>query len=359
MHRIGLIGAGWISEAHARGWETVPDRAEVVAVADVDEEAAARLATRFSAKAYSDYRSLLDEASADAVDVCLPPHLHSQVVPELARRGIDVLCEKPVARDLAEADAIGAVVRAAGIKYLPAHNSLFYPPVERAREYLRRGDLGPLFHLRSWDCDSDLGPARFGASRTPPEQRPGEDWRGSPSTLGGGALIDGGFHAIYRLLYLAPYGVTEVSAMIGQFHPDLGWESEDTAALLLRFEDGSLGEVVISYAFDAPTTGTDRLFTAVGREGVLSGNESDLQLRLGKWSTPSVQNLSKLQGESAWYETFRLEINHFLDVIEGRAAPIQTYLDARRALGVVRAAYESAETGRTVQLPDVKGDQTT
>ena len=64
--------------------------------------------------------------------------------------------------------------------------------------------------------------------------------------------------------------------MTAQFHPDLTWEGEDTAALLLRFEGGTIGELIISYAFDAPTTGDERLFTVVGRDGTLSGDEAQL-----------------------------------------------------------------------------------
>jgi len=351
MRRIGLIGAGWITEAHAPGWEAAHERAKVVAVADPHDPSATRLADRFGARPFADYRRLLDEVPVDAVDICVPPHLHVQIVSDVVERGIHVLCEKPVARDLAEADLIGQAIAAAGITYLPAHNTVHYPTIRRAHEYLTRGDLGPCLLLRSWDCDSEAVPTRLAVSPPPPEHREGNQWRASKSTLGGGALIDGGFHGVYRLLYLSANPVTEVSAMLGRFNPLLERDSEDTAAILLRFSDGSLGEVVISYALDPPTTGPDRMFTASCRDGALSGNEAELQLRLARWDTPSVQELSGFRREIAWRETFKLEISHFLDVLDGLTAPIQTFDDARRALELVRAAYESAESGRTIALP--------
>ncbi len=350
MYRIGLIGAGAISAVHQPAWEAAHARAEVVAVADRDIEAAERLASVFQAKTFPGFRELFRDAAVDAVDICLPPKLHVEVVTEAARRGVHVLCEKPVARSLQEADEIGTEVRASGITYLPAHNTIFYPTIRRAREYLARGDLGAVSFVRSWDCETELTPRAFGEARNPPAHRPGEDWRSSTELLGGGALIDGGFHGVYRLLYLVQKQVTRVTALTGRFHPELGWQGEDTALLTVQFSDESLGEVLISYAFDSPTIGPDRLFTAVGREGVLSGNEAELQLRLATWERASVQRLSDLRGQIAWRDTFRREIEHFLDVLDGRTAPIQTFDEARAALQLIRAAYEAADTGRTVLL---------
>lgn len=348
MFRIGLIGAGWIAKAHARAWAAVRDRATVIGVADINIDSAASLAAQFGARAYTDYRQLVDEG-VDAVDICLPPHLHRQVVSDCAERRINIMCEKPIARDLAEVDAIERAITAGGVVYLPAHNSLFYPTVRQAARYLADGDLGPLTLLRSWECDQDFASRRFGLT-TGPSPRPGEEWRSSRRLLGGGALIDGGFHAVYRLLYLAQQPVAAVNAMMGRFHPDLGRETEDTAILLVRFADGALGEVIVSYAFDPPTLGPDTLFAAIGRDGLLSGNEAELHLRLGSWTTASSQRLSDLRGNSAWAETFRLEVAHFLDVLEGLDRPIQTIADSRSALALIRAAYQSMETGRTTDV---------
>ena len=203
MYRIGLIGAGWITEVHAAGWRAAADRSTVVGVADIDADSAARLASQFDAASFTDYRQMLDETRPDAVDICVPPHLHLPIVSEAARRGIHVLCEKPIARDLDEADQIGSAIDQAGIVYVPAHDTVFYPTIRRAREYLERSDLGALSFIRSWECDTDVMPSRFGPPPRSPEHGGGETWRASRSLLGGGALIDGGFHGVYRLLYLA------------------------------------------------------------------------------------------------------------------------------------------------------------
>jgi predicted dehydrogenase len=349
--RIGLIGAGWISEDHLRGWNAVRDRAQAVAVADIDENAAQRLARQYSAKAYTQYLEMLAREALDAVDICVPPHLHQEIVSAAARAGVNVLCEKPVARDLEEADQIDAVVRSCGILYIPAHNTVFLPTVQRAKAYLSQGDLGRIYWMRSLECYTDLPPTRLGARQMAvPEALKGPAWRASKTLLKGGALIDGGFHAVYRLLYLSGSKPVAVSAMLSLYHPGLDWETEDTAILLVQFDDGMIGEVIISYAFNAPTLGEDRLFTIAGREGILAGNEHSLYLQIAGWQQTTVQALSSIQGDAAGTASIAAEIAHFVDCLEGRTEPIQTFSDARLALQVVRAAYQSAEQGATVRI---------
>ena len=329
------MGAGWIASVHADAWEAACDRAQVAAVVDTDEQAAMRLASRFGARAFTSLDTLLQSRLVDAVDVCVPPGANLAVVTSAAQHGLHVMCEKPVGRTLDEVDEIARAIAASGVTYMPVHNTLFYPTMDRARQYVRQGDLGSVFTVRSWDCDTDLEPTRFGVALAQKSTGSIDPWRSSPQLAGGGALIDGGFHAVYRMLYLWPRPVKKVAAMMGQFHPELGWESEDTALLTIQFEGDSLGQVLISYAFDAPTTGRDRLFAVCGRDGVLAGDESGLELKFHKWDSPSIQKLGTKHGKQAWRETFHDQVDHFLDVLDGSVQPIQTIADARRSLEVI------------------------
>jgi predicted dehydrogenase len=138
--------------------------------------------------------------------------------------------------------------------------------------------------------------------------------------------------------------------MGARYSPEFGYEAEDTAILLLGFDGGGLAEVTYSVALHALATQWDPLFTLVGTEGVLSGDEARLEFRPASWDHPARHRLSQLRGESAWLDTFRLEVAHFLDVLEGVAAPIATVDDARRTLDVIHAAYASIESGATVAL---------
>ena len=352
--RVGLLGAGWVSRAHAEGWLAVKDKAQVVAVADIDVSSADTIAALLGAHAFVDYRQLLEREKPDAIDVCVPPHLHVEVVSSAAELGIHILCEKPLACDMEQADRIGEKIRQSGIAYMAAHNSLFYPTVRRAKTYLENRDLGDIRFIRTSEFPVDPAPRHWGPNpMAPVEAEAAGTWRASKSLLQGGALMDGGFHAVYRLLYLAsakPVAVTAMMSRLGKGPRWEKWEAEDTAVVTVQFSDGSLGEAVVSYAFDSARSMLDRLFSIAGSEGELMGNEHTLSLRPAGWEQPATQRLSPLRDRQAWRASIAAEIEHFADALIQGLEPYPTYGHALETLRLVRAAYESVDQRKTVCL---------
>jgi predicted dehydrogenase len=154
---------------------------------------------------------------------------------------------------------------------------LFYPTTRLARAYLDRGDLGEVFFVRTSEHYPTIASRRWGANPlSVPEPEYGDTWRGSKALLNGGALMDGGYHPIYRLLYLARSKPVAVSAIMARLRRSVKWEAEDTALVSVQFSDGSLGETLITYAFDSPRPDADRLFSVAGQDGVMMGNEHTL-----------------------------------------------------------------------------------
>src|SRR5699024_12871648 len=94
--RIGLIGAGGIATAHLAGYAAIPDRARVVAIADANPEALAARTAETGATGYSDFLELVKDPEVDAVDICLPHHLHRAAIVAAAEAGKHILCEKPL-----------------------------------------------------------------------------------------------------------------------------------------------------------------------------------------------------------------------------------------------------------------------
>ena len=112
--RVGIIGCGSISQAHVRGWNAIPNKARVVAVADVSERNAELVSGLVGgARIVKDYRDLLASDEVDAVDVCLPHHLHKDAIVAAARAGKHVLCEKPLCLSFEEAREIKKALDAA------------------------------------------------------------------------------------------------------------------------------------------------------------------------------------------------------------------------------------------------------
>jgi predicted dehydrogenase len=352
--RIGLVGAGLAGSHHASAWAQLTDRARVVAVAEASADAAARAASGLGARTYASLEDLLGAEEVEAVDICVPPHLHADLVGRAAEAGVHILCEKPMATSLEDAHRIAEAVRSAGVVYLAGHNTLFLPTIQRAHALIERGELGPLYLIRSMDCfeGSWTVPARLALDEydLPAFFAPGA-WRTQRDLLRGGALTDGGVHAIYRLLHLAGSPPAAVWASTRRVRDDLPLEGEDSALVLIEFVDGVLGEVIVSYAFGPPTTGSDTLFVALGREGQLGGDEVELTFRPGGWDTPARRRLSDLEGrEAIWHATLVSELAHFLDCITLGHEPVAGLREAMTALAVVKAAYRSAHEGVRVEL---------
>jgi predicted dehydrogenase len=344
--KVGLIGCGGITHIHVEGWKAIVDRAQIVAVADVSEENARMRAEQIGGEVeiYSDYNALLADAEIDAVDIALPHHLHRDAIVAAAEAGKHLMTEKPLCLTLDEAADIAKAVKEGGITMMAAHNQLFMPPMMRAKQMLLQGDLGRIYMIQSIDCfinqrslsqdKSTWGqPAEFAAT----------GWRNDPAKIGGGELIDTGYHPTYRLLFLAGARPTEVMAMLNTYRLPL--EREDTADVLVKFENGVIGQIITSWAMPGPGSG-ETIFTVNGERGRLWAEPDKLYYQPNGFTTPSVLDFSGRMPAS----TFAAEIVHFVDAIEGGFVPLHSVAEATEVLQIILAAYRSTAEGTIVKL---------
>jgi predicted dehydrogenase len=320
--RVGLIGGGGIAGAHIRGYREHADRIGVTAVADIGETALKRRTGELGVPGFADYRDLLREAPIDAVDICLPHHLHRDAIVRAAESGRHILCEKPLCLSAREAGDVVAAVRANGVTLMCAHNQLFLPAVAKARELLDAGVLGRVYEVRTTDSFwNDFDPTTMG-------------WRASAATSGGGELIDTGYHPTYLLLHLAGGTPIEATAMLST-HRLTFMEGEDSAQVLVRFDHGVVGQMVTSWAY-TPAPITER-FSVVGERGSLfspDGVSLTVTPRDGVSQTYSAEPV----------DTFVAEIGHFADSLIAGTRPLHTEVEGIAALGILLAAYQGAAT---------------
>jgi predicted dehydrogenase len=137
--KVGLLGGGGIVDAHIRGYRAYADAIEVIAVADVVGETARRRAAELGAAAYTDFRQMILSEHLDAVDICLPHHLHAEAILAAAQAGKHILCEKPLCLTVQEANQVQRAVNAAGVTLMCAHNQLYLPAVTKAKQLLDSG----------------------------------------------------------------------------------------------------------------------------------------------------------------------------------------------------------------------------
>ena len=339
--RVGIIGSGNIANPHARGWNTYPDRAEIVAFADLDTTRAQQMSNKHTggkAVVFGSGEEMLAEADLDVVDICLPHHLHTGAIIAAAEAGKAILCEKPLCTTLADAAKIRDVVRETGVTFMGAHNQLFQPSLLEARRLMDGGFIGDRYLLRSIETFQSREWRRFGKAAS--DQREW-GWRSDIAQAGGGELIDTGYHGTYRLLSLAGSRPVEVTAILSKFFQK-GLTTEDTAMVIVRFESGAVGEILTSWALDVVGS---RHFEVQGELGALSGGPRSLEHQLYGWPDSATKTFDPV-------ESFTLEIGHFIDVLTSGAANPADIDETARTLQVIKAAYLSADLGRTVRLPE-------
>ncbi|MEA3345987.1 MAG: Gfo/Idh/MocA family oxidoreductase [Chloroflexota bacterium] len=345
--KIGLIGCGGISRAHVEGWKTVVDRAEIVAVADISGEAAEERAAQIGhqVKIYADYNDLLEDEEIDAVDIMLPHHLHHDAIVATAEAGKDLMVEKPLCLSLDEAAGIAQAVKGSGIIMMAAHNQLFFPSVLQAKQMIVKGDLGEIYMVNSVDCGAHRRPLNLDKSgwSKSASHPAATGWRSDPAKMGGGELIDTGYHPTYRLLFLAGQKPVEVSALLGTYRLPL--KREDTANVLVGFEKGMTGKIFSSWAMRAPGA-RPTLFNVMGEAGQLWGEIDKLYFQPVGFQTPAVVEYPGWD----YGRSFAAEITHFVDAIEGGFEPLYSVAEATKTLRVILAAYQSIEEGIIVKL---------
>jgi predicted dehydrogenase len=332
--RVGLIGAGNIAGAHIRGYLQAAEFARVSAVADIDAEQAHRLAERVgNAKVFLDYRDMIASSLIDAVDICLPHHLHRDAIVAAAAAGKHILCEKPLCLTVDEAEAVTHAVAAAGITLMCAHNQLFLPPVATAREMISQGKLGKVYAARTTDSFFASGgdATAFG-------------WRARRATSGGGELIDTGYHPTYLLLHLVNSEPMKVAAMLSRHRLEF-MEAEDSANVLVEFADATVGNIVTSWAHEP--AGCTEKFSVVGEAGSLWSD------RLSLFYKPRGGDQVVVLESKVEPDTFVLEIADFISCLREGRRPLNNEVDGVNVLKVILAAYASADRRMIVEIKDL------
>lgn len=341
MLGVGIIGCGGISNGHARGWNANSDRAKVVAVADVvDAAAQTRAAQVGGAKTYADFNDLLQDPNVDAVDICLPHHVHKAAAVAAANAKKHILIEKPLCLTMDEAKEIEAAVTANGVTLMCAHNQVFMESVQQIKPRIEDGLVGDVYWIHSADCFLSRPFIRTGSAALA-SHAPGS-WRAKREFMGGGELIDTGYHPTYRLLYLAGAKALTVSAVLTNHRlPQL--DGEDTAQVLVTFDNGATGQILSSWAMNLPS---GYMIHVVGDRGTLSAGAGRLEFKANGMDQPAVRELEVP-------DTFTREIEHFIGCLENGETPVQSLADGIATLRLIRGAYQSAEEQRIVQLDTV------
>jgi myo-inositol 2-dehydrogenase / D-chiro-inositol 1-dehydrogenase len=336
---VGLVGSGFIAEAHVEAFRRVP-RAAVRAVASRTEARVRSFAERHGIPAWStDYRRLVERTDVDLVVIGVPNHVHRDVAVAAAEAGKHVICEKPLARTLAEADEMIAACERAGVKLLYAEELCFAPKYVRAKELVDEGALGAVHLIRQ-------GEQHFG---------PHSDWFWDVSLSGGGALMDMGCHAIEFCRWMYDKAPAEaVTAELGTFVHGDRTRGDDHAVVTVRFRGNRLGVVDTSWSRPG---GIDDRAEIIGSHGVTyvdiaRGSSlvtfSEVGYGYAIEKAPDTRGWTYTMFEELWNYGFPQEMEHFVSCLLDGTEPLETGADGRAVLEIIYAGYRAARDGRAL-----------
>ncbi|CAN5562147.1 Gfo/Idh/MocA family oxidoreductase [soil metagenome] len=340
--RIGIVGSRFIADIHAKSFERVPN-AEVVAVASPTEEHARSFADRHGVKrALTRYEDLLNIDEIDVVSIALPNDLHAEVTIAAANAGKHVICEKPLAVTLDEADAMIAACQKAGVQLMYAEELCFAPKYVRAKELADSGALGTVFLVKQREEHSG----------------PHSPWFWDVSRSGGGVLMDMGCHGIaFARWMLNNQSIASVSATLGTYvHADKT-QGEDHALTVLSFENGAVALIEDSWAKGGGMDDQAEIYGSKGhtQADLIRGSSLTTFSEIGYGY--AVEKADTTAGwtftvfEELWNYGFPQEMQHFVDCVQRDEPAAITGEDGRAALEAIYAAYLSAGTGQKVPLP--------
>ncbi|SDK90505.1 Predicted dehydrogenase [Glycomyces sambucus] len=346
-HRAAVVGTGGIAHRHAQSLAALGDRAELVAVAELDPDRAAAFAAQYGVPAvYGTAEALLAAEELDLVHLCTPPKTHAPLAIAAMRAGVPVLVEKPTALSLAEMDELAAVQEATGTPVLTVFQHRYGAAAVRLRRLLEAGVLGrPLVAVCEtlWYRDDDY----FAVP-----------WRGTWDAEGGGPTMGHGIHQYDLLLsVLGPW--TEVRAAAGRLSRPT--DTEDVSMALARFANGALATVVNSVVSPREVSRLrfDFEHATVEVEHLYGYTDADWRFT----PAPGHERLADMwiPDDAAPASGHVLQIRSILDALdsasEGDATePGVSLAEARRTLEFAAATYASAFRGRPVAAGEITGD---
>jgi predicted dehydrogenase len=332
---VAIIGCGDISGRHFQAFQTEAERAQITVCCDTDAERARKAVQECGnsdAAVMTDYHDLLSDRKVHAVDICLPHHLHAPVAIACAEAGKHILCEKPLALNPEECDRMIAAAKANGVTLMHLEPQRMSATIAKAAAMIREGKIGRIAGIQG----------TFAYWQRAELNR---DWRANPAQSGGGHLMDGGIHLVDAMRHLGGE-VVSVQAMTAQYRPELGPDSEDLAALNLRYAGGHCGQLFACHATRG--RGASPSVTVFGTEGCLSLDAFGSGFGLVYF--PVGRPHEVITSEHSGNQTYERAIRHFLDVVLNGEPLRATPEDGRENVRVVLAAYEAARNGREVLL---------
>ncbi len=346
--KVAVVGVGSIAESHIASYKA-NEKVELYAFCDINENTLAAKGEKHGVtRLYTNVNEMLEALpEIDVVSVCTWNCAHAECTIAALNAGKDVLCEKPMAMNTAEAEAMLAAAKESGKILMIGFVRRFGNDAEILKDFIDAGDLGEIYYGKA--CYLRRAGAPTG-------------WFGDSARSGGGPLIDLGVHVMDLSRYMAGspkpvsvYGATFKKLgdrsdikLRGNYTsdnagPDDVFDVEDLASALIRFDNGFVLSVEASFSLNGEEKGTIELF------GTKGGAKIDPELHIFTEQNKYLTNVEFVAPTALDFQgLFDGEINHFVNSVITRETPRAVGEDGIVMAKVIDAIYESAKSGHEV-----------
>lgn len=346
--RVLLIGAAFSADLHSDAYSRILDKVQIVGICDKDVSRISALAERYGFTGYTpydDYNTAIAQCDCDVVDICMPNFLHHDVAIKAMNAGRDIICEKPLATTVEDAQDMVDTAARLGKHIYYAEDWLFAPAFRKAISLLESGQMGKMLYVRARECHS--------GSHSPFAQ--------SIKFCGGGCMVHLGVHPVAFMLAMKDNKWSELTAMTsGGSENNLvhqKMEGEDWAGAFMRFADGTVATLEANYV---TVGGMEDILDIYCEKGTI---HVDLSFSgpVKVFSIPGIDyTIEKAEVTTGWSnvavdEKYQLgycgEINHFVDcALNGKDAQVGLRgIDGLETLRVINLIYKSAKEGVNVK----------
>ncbi|MFT8321767.1 MAG: Gfo/Idh/MocA family oxidoreductase [Bacillus sp. (in: firmicutes)] len=337
--KIAVIGCGSIAKYRHIPEYNANKAVEIVAVCDIVAERAEEMAAKYGAKAFTDYKEILELEEVDAISVCLPNYLHAPISIDGLNAGKHVLCEKPMATSEEEAENMIEAAKANNKFLMIGHNQRFVSSHQKAKVIIESGKLGKVYSFKT--TFGHGGPEAWSAD--------GKDsWFFKKDQAFIGAMGDLGVHKADLMRYLLGE-FSEVGAFI-ESNAKENSNVDDNAVCVLRTENGVIGTLAASWAYVAGYG--DNSTIIYGENGTLRLEDDPQFSLIEEYRNGEVikHQLDKIQTNEEAGQTTSHVIDHFVESILENKQPLITGEEGKKSLQIILGAIQSQETKQIVSL---------
>jgi UDP-N-acetylglucosamine 3-dehydrogenase len=341
MVKVGIIGAGSIARHRHLPEVTMNPHAEVSAICDTDEGRAQKIAQQYHCKAFTDYWNMIQDPDLDALIVAATNTTHAEMTIAALEAGKHVLCEKPIATTLTDAQNMILAAEKSGKKLMIAHNQRLEPAHKKAKEIIKSGKLGRVLTFSSFF--GHPGPETWAIDGP-------DTWFYQKDITGLGVLGDLAIHKLDLLRWLLEDNFIEVSAFMGTLSKTYpsgeAIDVEDNAICLLKTAKGVMGTVTASWSYQKENNSTT-IYCEKGVIEIYVNPDFPLVVNFDHQHA----EFHKIGIKSTNVEQVKSGIvDAFISAIEkNQAIPIPG-IEGYKALEAVIACQQSAQSGKTIKI---------